>query len=151
MSPAGNVHGKIAMRLGSLVAAFVDEQSLGVVYAAETGFVIARNPDTVPAPDVSVIAQARLDEVGPVDGFWPGAPDLVAEVVSPGDSWSEFEEKSLRWLDAGVKVVWVLDPKQQNVTVYRSRSDISVLSGEEQLDAADLLPGWSISVARLFA
>lgn len=85
MSPAGNVHGYLAMRLGGLIAAFVEENSLGRVYAAETGFVIARNPDTVLAPDVSFVAQTRLDKVGPVDGSWPGAPDLATEVVSPND------------------------------------------------------------------
>jgi len=150
MSPAGNVHGRIAMRLGALISTFVDEKSLGAVYAAETGFIIARDPDTVRAPDVAFVTQQHLEETGSVEGFWPAAPDLAAEVVSPGDSWSEVEAKALCWLNAGTQVVWVLDPEQANVTVYHSRSEISVLSGNETLKSEALLPGWSVPVERLF-
>ena len=150
MSPAGNIHGRIALRLGGLIGVYVDQNSLGAAYAAETGFIIDRDPDTVLAPGVSFVTQERLDQVGPVVGFWPGAPDLAAEVVSPSDSWSEVEEKALRWLDAGVQIVWVVDPRQQNVMVYRSRSEIRVLVGGDTLEAEPLLPGWSVPVDQLF-
>ena len=83
-------------------------------------------------------------------GFWPGAPDLLAEVVSPGDSFSDVEEKVLCWLNAGTKVVWVVDPRQQHVTAYRSPSDITVIEADEMLDAPELLPGWSVRIGDLF-
>jgi Uma2 family endonuclease len=150
MSPAGNQHGKIAMALGFRLAAFVLEHKLGAVYAAETGFLIQQNPDTVRAPDVAFVTQARIDEVGPVDGYWPGAPDIVAEVVSPNDRFSDTEQKALGWLKAGSKVVWVVDPAQAHVTEYRGVSEIRVLCSEENLTASQLLPGWEVKIAELF-
>ena len=150
MSPAGNKHGKIAMALGFRLAAFVQEHKLGAVYAAETGFLIQQNPDTVRAPDVAFISQARLDAVGPVDGYWPGAPDIVAEVVSPNDRFSDTEQKALNWLEAGSKIVWVVDPAQAHVTEYRGVSEIRVLSSEEKLTATELLPDWEVQISELF-
>ncbi len=150
MSPAGNKHGKIAMALGFRLAAFVQEHKLGAVYAAETGFLIQQNPDTVRAPDVAFVTQARIDEVGPVDGYWPGAPDIVAEVVSPNDRFSDTEQKALSWLKAGSKIVWGVDPAQAHVTEYRGVSEILVLSSEENLTASQLLPGWEVTIAELF-
>ncbi len=149
MSPAGNEHGKIAIRLGWRVAKYVEEQGLGAVFAAETGFLISRNPDTVRAPDLAFITKQRIDEVGPVAGYWPGAPDLAVEVVSPSDSFSELEAKTLLWLSSGTQVVWVVDPRQKHVTVYRGPGEIEVLEGEAILQTR-LLPGWKIRVGDLF-
>ena len=150
MSPAGNTHGKIAMALGFRLAAFVQEHGLGAVYAAETGFLIQQNPDTVRAPDVAFITQKRLDEVGPVEGYWPGAPDIVAEVVSPTDRFSDVEQKALHWLRAGSQIVWIVDPAQAHVTEYRSAVDIRVLGSDERLTAPQILPGWEVKIAELF-
>lgn len=151
MSPAGNKHGRIAMALGFRLAAFVQEHKLGAVYAAETGFLIKQDPDTVRAPDVAFVTQVRIDEVGPVDGYWPGAPDIVAEVVSPNDRFSDTEQKALGWLEAGSKIVWVVDPAQSHVTEYRGVADIRVLSVDTSLNAPQLLPGWEVKIAELFA
>lgn len=151
MSPAGNKHGKIAAALLCAIGPHVRENQLGAVYAAETGFLIQQDPDTVRAPDVAFIARARIDEVGPVEGFWPGAPDIVAEVVSPNDRFSDTEQKALHWLKAGSKVVWVVDPAQTHVTEYRGLADIRVLGSEETLSAPQILPGWEVKIAELFA
>ena len=78
MAPAGNEHGMLALRLAAKLWNFVDANELGVAYAAETGFKISANPDTVRAPDAAFVSQKRLGEVGPVQGYWPGAPDLAA-------------------------------------------------------------------------
>lgn len=150
MSPAGNIHGRIAANVASLLFPFVRQHSLGATYAAETGFLLSRDPDTVRAPDAAFILQSRVDEVGPVNGFWPGAPDLAAEVVSPGDSWSEVADKALAWLEGGAKLVWVVDPSRQNVTVYHSADDIRVLNEQAILDAPELFPGWQVTVSELF-
>lgn len=151
MSPAGNKHGKIAMALGFRLAAFVQEHGLGAVYAAETGFLIGQAPDTVRAPDVAFVTQARIDDIGPVDGYWPGAPDIVAEVVSPNDRFSDTEQKALNWLEAGSRIVWVVDPAQVHVTEYRGVSEIRVLSSDEKLTAPQLLPDWEVQISELFA
>lgn len=151
MSPAGNEHGRVASAIGWRIGPFVNANQLGDTYAAETGFLIEQNPDTVRAPDFAFIRQSRLDEIGSVQGFWPGAPDLVAEVVSPNDAYSDVEQKALQWLDCGCSVVWVVDPKQQHVTVYRSAAEISVLKSDAVLEAPALLPGWSLCVGDLFS
>lgn len=150
MSPAGNEHGQIAAELCGHISLFVRENRLGATFAAETGFLIQQEPDTVRALDFAFVTQQRMDKVGKVTGYWPGAPDLLAEVVSPGDTFSDVEEKVLCWLNAGTKVVWVVDPRQRHVTVYRSPSDITVIDSDSSLEAADLLPGWSIRVGDLF-
>src|SRR5258706_2691268 len=102
VSPAGQEHGRVAMNLGSRLAQFVRERALGVVFAAETGFLIRRQPDTVRAPDVAFVSSARQSAA---EGFFPGAPDLAVEVVSPSDSFVEVEEKVLEWLGAGSQAV----------------------------------------------
>jgi len=151
MPPAENEHGMVTARLTWRVAQHVEERNLGALFAAETGFLLARAPDTVRAPDLAFVTRERLEQVGSVEGFWPGAPDLVAEVVSPGDSFSDVEEKALAWLNAGTQVVWGVDPKQRQVTVYRSRDDIAVFQSGARLEEPRLLPGWSLRVAELFA
>ena len=139
------------MRLGSLLEQQVREHELGVVYAAETGFVISRRPDTVRAPDVAFVRQARLDREGDVAGYLPLAPDLVAEVVSPNEPQSQVEEKSLDWLASGAAMVLVVDPKTRTVRVHRAAGGVEVLDTASVLDANDVVPGWTLPVAKLFA
>ncbi|CAN5684262.1 Uma2 family endonuclease [soil metagenome] len=151
MTPAGNEHGYLALRIGRLLGRHVDDNKLGRAYAAETGFKIASDPDTVRALDAAFVSRERLEKVGSVAGFWPGAPDLVVEVVSPGDTHAEVVEKSLTWLDAGCRMVLVAEPGRKVVTVYRSREDIRILTAAEAVDGADVVPGWSLPVAEIFA
>ena len=150
ISPAGSEHGQIAIRLSWRVARYVEECKLGATFSAETGFLISRNPDTVRAPDLAFITQQRIDQVGSIKGYWPGAPDLAVEVISPNDLFSAVEAKALGWLAAGTQLVWAVDPQQQHVTVYRSTSDISVIEKDDLLTAPDLLGEWSVKVGELF-
>ena len=138
------------MRLGSLLEQHVRSGQLGVVCAAETGFVISRDPDTVRAPDVAFVRQDRLDQVTDPDGYLPFAPDLAAEVVSPHDTFTQVEEKALFWLHAGTSMVLIVDPGTHRVHVYRATDRISVLQRQDTLDASDVVPGWEISIGELF-
>jgi len=150
MTPAGFRHGRIACAVAAVLRDFVQERGLGVVLSAEPGFVIARDPDTVRAPDVAYVAKERIPETEPV-GFFRGAPDLAVEVLSPNDPAGDVLAKVQDWLDAGCRAVWVVDPKTRSVTVYHSRRQITVLSESEALDGGDVLPGLRISLADLFA
>jgi Uma2 family endonuclease len=150
MPPAGNIHGKRAMRLGWRLAQHVEAHHLGVVFAAETGFKLASDPDTVRGVDIAFVSQKRVDEVGDVEGYWPGAPDLAVEVVSPGDTYTEVEEKVAEYLDAGVKAVWVVNPRRRSITIYRSLSDITILTEQDTLDAGDVVPGFRCRVGEVF-
>ena len=151
MPPAGNIHGKRTMRLGWRLAQQVEANDLGIVFAAETGFRLASDPDTVRAPDVAFVIKTRVEEVGEFEGFWPGAPDLAVEVISPGDSYTEVEEKVEEYLQAGARAVWVVDPRRRTITVYRSLADITILTENDTLEGGDLIPGFSCGVAEVFA
>jgi Uma2 family endonuclease len=150
MSPAGSKHGRIALRIGGILSSFVELQGLGVVLGAETGFRIAENPDTVRAPDVAFIRRERVGAELP-DGFFPGAPDLAVEVLSPNDRAGEVLAKVQDWLGAGSAAVWVADPKTQTVMVYGADRKAVLLTASESIAGGDLLPGFSASVAGFFA
>lgn len=150
MAPAGNVHGYIAANFLGPLQLHARNNHLGRVYAAETGFRLSSDPDTVRAPDVAFVTRARIEEVGEVPGYWPGAPDLAVEVVSPSDTHTEVTEKSLAWLEAGCSMVLAIDPSQRAVTVYRSLEDIRILTDQDAIDGGDVVPGFGLPVAELF-
>lgn len=147
--PAGFEHGRITIRVGSLLHRFVEERGLGAVATADPGFVLEEDPPTVRAPDVAFVARERLPE-GPITGFARFAPDLAVEVVSPSDRTSEVHEKVLDWLDAGTRLVWVVDPAARAVISYRSREDVRILRDDDALEGGDVLPGYVCKVSELF-
>ena len=151
LAPAGHGHGVLAMEIGWRLALHVATNSLGQVSAAETGFRIGSNPDTVRAADVAFISQGRVEEVGLVEGFWPGAPDLAVEVISPTDRYTAVQANVLDWLDAGTQMVVVVDPLHGSVTIYRSLEDIVILTRNDILDGQDVVPGWTLAIQDLFA
>ena len=127
------------------------DHNLGVVYAAETGFKLASDPDTVRAPDVAFIRRDRVEEVGDIEGFWPGAPDLAVEVISPSDTYADVQEKVFDWLEAGTRMVILVMPRKRIVTIYRSMTDMIMLTEHDTLDGGDVVPGWKIPVRELFS
>ncbi len=151
MVPPGGEHGSVAMNIGSALHQFVKTNNLGIVYAAETGFQLERNPDTVRAPDAAFICRERAEKIGRVTGYIPGAPDLAIEVISPTDTYTEVEDKVFKWLDSGTRMVIVVNPRKRTVTIYRSRTDIRVLTENDILDGGDVVPGWTIPVREIFA
>jgi Uma2 family endonuclease len=150
MSP-GLPHGRIAARLLVSLGNFIWDHGLGDVFAAETGFQLTFDPDTVLAPDASFVTKAHLEKVGETDRYCPGAPELVVEVLSPSDRPSKVNKKTLLWLSHGAQQVWVVNPKDRTVRVYRSPADITTFSGSDDLEAPDLLPGFRLSLDRIFS
>jgi Uma2 family endonuclease len=151
MSPSGHKHGRVTINVTTPLDKHVRANDLGVVYAAETGFILSSDPDTVLAPDVAFVSRKRIQEVGDVEGYWPGAPDMVVEVISPSDTYTEVEEKVVQWLNAGVRMVLVVDPRRRIATVYRSLTDITILTEGATIDGGDVVPGWKMQVDDLFA
>jgi len=139
--PPGTGHGARAARLTVRVGAFVERHDLGQVYAQDTGFKIARDPDTVRAPDVAFVARERLARI-PDQGYAELAPDWVAEIVSPNDRPGEVLEKVGQWLGAGVRLVWVLDQKRGDARIYRADGTVSTVAPHGELDGEDVLPGF---------
>jgi len=108
-------------------------------------------PDTVRAADVAFIQQARIDPQAEPEGYWHGTPDLAVEVVSPNDLYTEVDAKVTDWLDAGTRMVIVINPRKHTVTVYRSLTHIMVLREPDILDGDDVVPGWSLPIAAIFS
>ncbi len=151
MSPSGGGHGRLAARFTISLGQHVQAHHLGEVLAAETGFLLATGPDTVRAPDVAFVSRERLGAVGHVTGYWPVAPDLVVEVVSPNDRNTEVNEKVVTWLEHGTRMVIVADPRHHTVEVHRSATEVRHLTIEDTLDGEDVVPGWTVLVRDLFA
>lgn len=148
--PAGMAHGRIAARIASLIVPLARERGLGAVFTAETGFILSDEPPTVRAPDVAFVSRERLPSDDLPEGFGRLAPDLAVEVASPSNTAAELHGKVLDYLEAGTRIVWLIEPGTGTVTVYRSRDDIRLLREEDELDGGDLLPGLLVPVADLF-
>jgi Uma2 family endonuclease len=151
MSPTGQEHGVLTLNLAAPLHAFVKHNKLGIVCAAETGFVLSRDPDTVRAPDIAFISRERYVKVGRTPKYWEGAPDLAVEVLSPSDTVKRVEGKVVNWLEGGARMVWIVSPKLHTVTVYLSLTEISVLTEKNILDGGEVIRGFEIPVAEIFA
>jgi len=149
MSPAGGEHGDLAFEFGRLIGNFVAEQKLGKVFAAETGFRLETNPDTVRAPDVAFIASDRVEQAK-TEKFIPIPPDLAVEVNSPSDVIGDVVAKVQWWLAHGTRAVWVVDPKSNTVTTYHPDGSARVVHRGETLTGGDVLPGFELPLTQLF-
>jgi Uma2 family endonuclease len=149
MTPAGSEHGALVVDLTLALGMYVKPAGLGMVFSADTGFQIERNPDTVRSPDVAFV---RADRVGVIPkGFFPGAPDLAVEVVSPTDRAREVTAKAQYWLRCGCGAVWVVDPATKTVAVYLPDREPAVLRMGDELSGGDVVPGFTLPVARIFS
>ncbi|MGQ9626393.1 MAG: Uma2 family endonuclease [Anaerolineae bacterium] len=149
MAPPGAWHGVLAVRLGISLGQYVQESKLGEV-AVEAGYYLARDPDTVRGPDISFVSRERILPEGVPKGFWPFAPDLAVEIVSPSDTAEEVMTRVSDYLRAGTRLVWVVQPATKTVTEYRSFSQVRVLTEEDTLEGGEVLPGFACPVAEIF-
>src|SRR2546421_3019984 len=134
-------HARVAMDLALRLGVHVRAAALGRVYAA-AGFKLASDPDTVRGPDIAFIRRDRIPDPEPT-GFAHFAPDLVVEVISPGDRPGELLAKVADWLSAGANLVWVLDPARRVARVYRDDGTEQVLTADESLEGGEGVPGFS--------
>jgi Uma2 family endonuclease len=151
MSPTGGQHGLITSLLTRRLGAFVEEHGLGETYTAEGGFIVARSPDSVLAPDVAFVANERLPRDGcDMIGFTPFAPDLAIEVASPSNTEASLLLKTSLYLAGGTKQVWIVRPRQQTVTVFSPDEPERILGLDDALDGGNVVPGFSLPVTQLF-
>lgn len=151
MTPAGHTHGKVAARVAARLGPFVEERRLGEVYAAETGFILAKSPDTVRAPDAAFVAAARLASMNlSAAGYFPGAPDFAFEVMSPSDTERELRAKVADWLAGGCLAVLVLDPTARTAELHRPTLPMQAFGPSEVVTVDDVLPGWILSLDEVF-
>jgi Uma2 family endonuclease len=149
MSPAGFSHGEIALRIGRLLANYVEDHDLGVVLAAESGFILETNPDLVRAPDASFVRKDRIPKQNR-QKFFSGAPDLAVEVLSPDDTEAEVSEKVQMWLEHGTQSVWVADPILARITVRRAGNKPKRLTRDQELRDEPTLPGFVLHLCDVF-
>ncbi len=145
--PPSTLHGRVSGRLVYYLVAFVLPHNLGDVLDG-SGFKIESNPDTVRAPDVAFLACDRTDQI-PARGYAPLAPDLAVEVASPNDRAGELLAKVGAWLDAGTRLVWVIDPAKREGRVYRPDGSLAIVGAEQALDGEDVLPGFRCALANV--
>ena len=156
--PPGMRHGEHAARVVVALSSYLIRdretrsaaQTRGRVVTCDSGFTLARNPDTVRAPDVAYVSRERWAGQLP-DGYGEFAPDLAVEVRSPSDRVGAVLAKVGDWLDAGSHLVWVVDPTRQQVTAYRADGSQALLGVEDVLDGGDVLPGFAFPITERFA
>lgn len=150
MSPVKPVHGWHEINFATILNNFVKKHQLGQVQGGEVGLYVRRNPDTVRAADVLFISTERLAQATP-DDFLDVPPELVVEVVSPNDTWTEIRKKVKEYLGAGVNVVVVIEPDERTLTVFRSLTNVLELTVADTLTLEDILPDFSLPLAELFS
>jgi len=146
----GGLHGRIGFGIGHHLGLHVFPHNLGRLYTSDTGFVIVEDPLTVLRPDVAFVREDRLRPGMEDRGFMPLVPDLVVEVVSPGDRTIEIGAKDDQYRRAGVPLLWLVDPRARTITVYQPDRPPLVLDEDDELDGGDVLPGFRLAVRDIF-
>lgn len=147
---SSRIHTRMALLIGHLLLSFLESNTLGGEVTGADGTYILTPHDTS-VPDVAYVSAERAKTLPKDTVFYPFAPDLAVEVRSPSQSKREMNTLAVMYLNAGSKLVWIIDPKARNVTVYRANGERTVLGGSAELDGDDVLPGFKVTLTRIFA
>lgn len=150
MPPTGEEHGDLLLWLGGKLASYVRQHQLGKAVGGDPGFVLARDPDLVLAPDIAFVRANRLEPDRDQVRFFQLSPDLAVEIISPSESSTDVAAKVLMYLNAGVQLVWEVQPRLKTITVHYPDYTAKTLTIDDELDGGDLLPGFRIPVAEIF-
>jgi Uma2 family endonuclease len=140
VTPAGSRHGNVAVKLAALLHGHVASHDLGYVFDSSTGFRLPGG--NVRCPDIAFVARGRFEAETIPEGFSPVPPDLAVEVLSPEDRSRELLEKVGEYMDSGVRLVWVIDPRARTATIYRSLTAVRSVGSEEEMLGEDVVPGF---------
>jgi Uma2 family endonuclease len=143
------LHNVTVFRVSRMLAQFVEENGLGIVFPSDTGFVLSRDPGTLRGPDVAFVCAERAAGLD-LRANIPGAPDLAVEVISPTDTIRAMRRKVDQYLAAGCRTVWVLDPDKREVEIFECGTRPRVLLAEDSLECPELLPGFGVQVCDFF-
>jgi len=150
MSPAGFDHGRKIARFMTVLANFVYQHKLGEIFDGQTGFRM-KSLDVL-SPDISFVSMDRLIKLGGnPEGFFEGAPDLAIEFLSPSDPKKRLRDKLKQYLENSTRLAWVMDSKKRTIAVHRPGESERVLAESAELSGEDVVPGFAISVASVFA
>lgn len=148
LPPPSFDHGDFVFAFGTLLRTHVVTRRLGKVVGGDAGFQLT--PDTVRGPDVAFVKQARLDSLGGRRGYFPGAPDLAVEVLSPGDRVGDVDDKIDDYLAAGCPLVVILHPKRRTATLHRLGVDPHIVREPEPLDLSPIVVDFRCALAEIF-
>ena len=148
VSPAGYTHSAVGMRIGHLIQTYLDEHPIGEIAGADLG-VVFENGD-LRSPDLTFVRKEKVPSGEAHERFLQVVPDLVVEVLSPSDSMRFVGHKIGEFLECGVPIVWLVDPAQRTVTVYRSLTNTERYAVDDTINAEPILPGFSCAVSRFF-
>lgn len=149
LAPSNFRHGALAVAIARRLDEYVAANRLGVVVGNDTGFILSEDPPTVRGPDVGIVLAPRVPDPLP-ERFFPGAPDLAVEVLSPGDSPSETATRVSDFLRAGSQAVWIVNPEDKTVTVHTASGALR-FAEDESLEGSPPLPGFRMRVRDLLA
>lgn len=149
VTPAAGSSSFIASRLGYHLNSYVNEHPIGYVFSSDAGFILFADRATVRSPDVAFVSRARLPHIP--ETFIPLAPDLAVEVISPTDRLVHVRAKVEMYLEAGVPLVWLIDPRNRTATVFRPQQPPVTIEVDGSLDGEEVLPGFTLPLAKLLA
>ena len=147
--PTGHLHGLLEVLIAALLFNHVHPRKIGHVLGGEVGLYTHRNPDTVRAADVAFISNERYQRVRS-SSFLDVAPELIVEIMSPDDRWSEIHKKLTEYFAANVVLIWIVDPKLEQIHVYRSLDDVIRLTKDDNLTGDTVLPEFSVPLTEIF-
>lgn len=147
--PTGHPHGFIENIIAFFLTLFVRDHKSGRILTGEVGIYTKRNPDTVRAADVAFISHERLAQAQ-AEGYLDMAPELVVEIMSPTNTWTEVQKKLAEYFAIGVQMMWVVDPQLEQVHVYRSPEQVKLLRKQETLAGEEVLPGFEVALTEIF-
>ena len=150
MGNSGMEHGNISAYLCGLIELYVRPKKLGVTCDSSTAFTLKSGNKR--SPDFSFVSKERLQGLRRLPkGFFQGAPDLAIEVISPSNTFEEIHTKLVEYFDNNCRVVWVINPDERSVVVYRQPQPDRLLKMTDSLDGEEVIPGFTLPVAQLFA
>jgi len=148
----GSAHSSsaIGLNIGAEIRFYLKRHRIGIASGEASGFILARNPDTVLVPDAAFIRNEKLIDGQAYGRHAPYPPDLAVEVMSPSDRRIDLDRKVQRYLTAGTSIVWLVEPDAKTVTVYRANRSPKVFGIGESLSGEDVLPGFELDMTDVF-
>jgi Uma2 family endonuclease len=144
-------HSSIEARIVQMLWNWLDSQPdlEGRIVSGEAGFRLQREPETGVGIDVAYVS-AEVAARAPEASYFDGPPVLAVEILSPSDKQEEIDEKIELYLESGVKVVWIVNPRLKTLTVYRPGAPPAIYAYGQELDGGAELLGFHVELADLF-
>lgn len=149
LAPAGGLSSLTTARINGHVSSYLIKHPIGYAFSPNTGFILFPDRATVRSPDFAFVSRERLPEIP--ETFVPLAPDLTVEVLSLADRWADTLAKAAMYLQAGVRLVWVIDPANRTATIFQQEELPTTIEADGVLDGGEVLPGFTLPLAVLFA